>query len=90
MDAPDPVDAFVFMEFSTVQDLLSVVNESIQTIDKILKGTEMLTAKSQKEATELLKGAVPAAWESQWEGPENPSEWIRVINKKARALMRWV
>jgi hypothetical protein len=32
------------------------------TITKILQGTEMLTAKSQKEATELLKGGVPMSW----------------------------
>jgi hypothetical protein len=46
LDSPDPVDAFVYMEFAAVQEILIVVNESIQTIDKVLKGTEMLTANS--------------------------------------------
>jgi dynein heavy chain 2 len=50
----------------------------------------MLSAKSQKEATDLLKGTVPSSWESRWEGPENPQEWIRIVNKKAVALIRWV
>lgn len=62
LNAVDPVDAFVFMELSTTRDLLVLVNESITTIIKVLQGTEMLTPKSEKEATELLKGGVPTAW----------------------------
>jgi len=50
----------------------------------------MLSAKSQKEATELLKGTVPSSWDALWEGPENPNLWIRVVNKKATALLTWV
>jgi len=50
----------------------------------------MLSAKSQKEATELLKGTVPTVWESQWEGPESPIEWINGVNKKAKALLNWM
>jgi dynein heavy chain 2 len=49
----------------------------------------MLTAKSQKEATELLKGAVPAAWAAKWEGPEAPTAWVGLVNKKATALLTW-
>lgn len=50
----------------------------------------MLSAKSQKEATELLKGALPQSWEKLWEGPENPNEWVRVVCKKARSLLEWM
>jgi hypothetical protein len=62
LNAVDPVDAFVFMELQTTRDMLIVVNESITTIIKVLQGTEMLTPKSEKEATELLKGTVPTSW----------------------------
>lgn len=37
-----------------------------------------------------MKGQVPPSWETQWEGPENPSDWIRVVNKKANALLGWL
>jgi dynein heavy chain 2, cytosolic len=77
------------MEILTVKEILHCVDESIQTITKILQGTEMLTAKSQKEATELLKGAVPGSWDAKWEGPENPTEWLSIVNKKAIALLKW-
>lgn len=49
----------------------------------------MLTPKSEKEATELLKGGVPTTWQQQWDGPENPNEWIAIVNKKANALLKW-
>lgn len=78
------------MEIVTVKEILLYVHQSISTISRILGGTEMLTDKSQKEATSLMKGIVPASWETQWEGPENPNDWIRVVNKKAYALLGWL
>jgi len=90
LNAVDPVDAFVYMELEGVKEILQVVNDSMSSIARILKGTEMLTAKSQKEATNLLQAEVPASWESRWEGPTNPSQWIRIVNRKANALLHWM
>lgn len=90
LNSSDPVEAFVYMEIETVIEILQIVDESITTLQKILAGTEMLSAQSQKEATDLLKGMVPPSWETRWEGPENPQQWIRIVNKKAIALIRWM
>ena len=90
LNSTDPVESFLYMEIINVKEILYYVNESLMTIMKILQGTEMLTPKSQKEATELLKGAIPATWESKWEGPSNPSQWISIVNKKAMALLNWM
>lgn len=90
LNTPDPVAAFVYVELENVKDILQVVHASISNIVKILKGSEMLTAKSQKEATNLLQGEVPATWEAKWEGPENPDQWIKVVTKKASALVQWL
>lgn len=90
LNTPDPVAAFVYVELESVKDILQVVHDSISNIVKILKGSEMLTAKSQKEATNLLQGEVPATWEAKWEGPENPDQWIKVVTKKAAALVQWL
>lgn len=90
-DSPDPVSAFVYMEIKNVKEVLATVNESVTTISRILSGSEMLTAKSQKEATELLKGGVPTSWARAWEGPEeNPTAWIGAVNRKANALLKWM
>jgi hypothetical protein len=89
LSATDPVEAFVYMELAGVKEVLALVQESVATISRVLQGAEMLTAKSQTEATELLKGAVPASWVAKWEGPEAPTAWISLVNKKAAALLRW-
>lgn len=52
------------MEIITVKEILSYVHISLGTIGRILQGTEMLTDKSQKEATFLMKGQVPPSWET--------------------------
>ena len=56
----------------------------------MLNGTEMLTPMIESEATSLLKNTVPQSWEKMWEGPENPSNWIRTINRKGLALLNWI
>lgn len=37
-----------------------------------------------------MKGQVPASWEKMFEGPTNPTSWIRSVNKKGLALSQWV
>lgn len=50
----------------------------------------MLTPATQTIATELLTGQLPSSWEKMWDGPINPSNWLRSINKKGVALCGWV
>ena len=90
LETQDPVDQFVFMEVQAVVQVLRKVNDSIQAIIGVLNGTEMLTPNIETEATSLLTNLVPRTWEKQWEGPENPSNWIRVINRKGLALVGWL
>lgn len=78
------------MELHSVTEILLLVDESLSALRGILAGQGMLTAKSQKDATELLTGAVPSTWAARWEGPATPTQWIRVLNKKAVALLGWV
>jgi hypothetical protein len=46
----------------------------------------MLTPTIQAIAEDLLKGQLPGSWEKMFDGPTNPSSWLRVINKKGIAL----
>ena len=90
LEQPDPVEAFVYMELHAVTEILTLVDESITALKGILTGQGMLTAKSQKDATELLTGVVPSQWSAKWEGPLAPTQWIRELNKKANSLLGWV
>lgn len=78
------------MEVHAVTEILSLVDERVAALKGILSGQGMLTAKSQRDATELLTGAVPSQWSAKWEGPTAPTQWIRALNKKAAALLGWV
>ena len=86
----DPIEAFVYMEMLCVTDILTKVGETIASITRVLQGTEMLTPDTEKVATELLKGEVPLTWVAIWEGPANPTAWVRLVNKKAQSLKIWV
>jgi dynein heavy chain 2 len=78
------------MEVQAVVQILRKVNESIMSIVSVLNGTEMLTPTIENEATALLKSTVPASWEKEWDyGPENPSNWLRMIIRKGLALVSW-
>lgn len=80
----------MYMELQSVTDILALVDESLAALKAVLSGQGMLTAKTQRDATELLTGAVPSLWAAKWEGPMTPTSWIREINKKAVALLGWV
>lgn len=78
------------MEVQAVTEILALVDESVAALRGILSGQGMLTAKSQRDATELLTGEVPSQWTARWEGPAAPTQWIRALNKKATSLLGWV
>lgn len=40
-------------------------------------------------AQSLLNHQVPPTWSSQWEGPEEPSLYLRTLVGKALALSTW-
>jgi hypothetical protein len=82
LSSPDPVDAFVYMEMLSVIDILLKVDETIQSIAKVLQGVEMLTPVTEKVCLDLLKGEVPLIWSHLWEGPSTPNQWLRVMCKK--------
>jgi len=84
------VDQFVYLEMTAIRTIIEKVNEHINSIIGVLKGTMMLTPATQSIATELLKGNLPQPWEKMWDGPINPSTWLRIINKKGLALCDWV
>jgi len=90
LGSEDPLESFVYMEMQGVIEILHRVHEGIDYIHKVLMGTEMLTSATEAEAKALLKGEVPHDWQALWEGPDNPSQWIRAVTKKAHALKDWL
>ena len=73
-----------------VIEILRKVDDTIQSISRVLQGVEMLTPITEKVALELLKGDVPLVWSQIWEGPSNPNQWLRAVYKKAYSLRGWL
>ena len=90
MTTQDPIDQFVYLEMTAIRTIIEKVNDNITSIIGVLQGTIMLTPSTQSIAIELLKNQLPLTWEKQWDGPVNPSTWIRILNKKGVALCNWV
>ena len=78
------------MEMLSGMEILENVNVSICNIIGVLQGQLMLTPKIESDATMLMSNQVPSEWEKKWEGPEEPTSWVRVVNKKGLALVSWV
>ena len=82
----DPVDQFIYLEMSGVKAIIERVHDQISNIVGVLQGSIMLTPATQAIAEDLLKDQLPGSWEKMYDGPVNPSAWIRSINKKGTAL----
>ncbi|KAF0686502.1 Aste57867_21689 [Aphanomyces stellatus] len=87
--SPTPVEAFVAMENAAATDLAGHVNQSLQSLKKVIYGTGLLTPAIQTIAAALLVGQVPAEWSNRWEGSEVVQVWLRALALRKRALGEW-
>jgi dynein heavy chain 2 len=66
------------------------VDSAMQGIQRVIAGTALLTADLLSLGNSLLLGTIPPKWEDQWEGPEDPYEYLRGLVSRAVALCKWV
>lgn len=86
----DPVDAFVYLETQQAIQVLDKINSSIFALNDVLFGNGLLTSEILQVGKDLLIGLVPARWTQLWEGPDNPSNWLKGFYKRVYALKAWV
>lgn len=84
-----PVDQFVIMEHANAAKLVAMVDSGLQAVKKVAFGSGLLTPAIQAQANALLSGSVPGEWYEQWEGPEQPSAWLRGLVTRKVALASW-
>ena len=58
-------------------------------LNKILKGTLLISPNIQKLASSLMQHRVPEVWSTRWEGPEEPYLYLRSLVAKSLALNGW-
>eukprot|EP00743_Colponemidia_sp_Colp-15_P007052 GILK01007609.1.p1 GENE.GILK01007609.1~~GILK01007609.1.p1 ORF type:complete len:2172 (-),score=437.61 GILK01007609.1:43-6558(-) len=85
-----PVDIFIFMQASDTNAIVEVVSSSLSHLSKVIYGGSLLTSSIQTQALSLLTKEVPEAWRTRWEGPDDPTQWLKELVKKKLAMDNWL
>jgi dynein heavy chain 2 len=84
----DPLEAFVYMEYKKMQELMMVIQNSILEISQVINATGVIKSSTEKNAGIMLKGGVPECWSNIWDGPSSTVQYIRQFAKKTEALTK--
>ncbi|XP_044894140.1 cytoplasmic dynein 2 heavy chain 1 isoform X9 [Felis catus] len=85
-----PVLSFIVLEQFNAIRLVQTVHQSLAALSKVIRGTTLLSSEVQKLASALLNQKCPVAWQSRWEGPEDPLQYLRGLVAHALAIQSWV
>ncbi|XP_053095782.1 cytoplasmic dynein 2 heavy chain 1 isoform X3 [Pangasianodon hypophthalmus] len=88
--AGSPVLSFVLLEQFNAVRLVQSIHQSLASLSKVIRGTCLLTADTHKLATALLNQECPLGWQSKWEGPDDPMQYLRAVVSRALAVQNWV
>ncbi|XP_065833043.1 cytoplasmic dynein 2 heavy chain 1-like isoform X2 [Oscarella lobularis] len=89
-NATPPVLLFVTNERYSALKLMQQVHASLSALNKVIRGTTLVTPAVQKLAASLLHHQVPEAWSTLWNGPDDPVHYLRSLVAKSLALGSWV
>ncbi|XP_076446844.1 LOW QUALITY PROTEIN: cytoplasmic dynein 2 heavy chain 1-like [Babylonia areolata] len=85
-----PSLAFLLLEQYNGIKLVQSVHSSLSALSKVIRGTQLLTSDVQKLAAALLEQETPMKWLSQWDGPEDPIQYLKGLMARASAIQGWV
>ncbi|XP_076054654.1 dynein cytoplasmic heavy chain beethoven [Oratosquilla oratoria] len=85
-----PVRAFVMLEYHTALTVVQTIHRSLAALSKVIRGALLLTNEVQTLADSLLRQETPSKWQSLWEGPEDPLDYMRSLLRRAIGIQRWV
>ncbi|OWK62944.1 Cytoplasmic dynein 2 heavy chain 1 [Lonchura striata] len=85
-----PILSFVTLEQFNAIRLVQSVHQSLASLSKVIRGTSLLSSEVQRLASALLNQKCPVTWQSKWEGPEDPLQYLRSLVARALAIQNWV
>ncbi|XP_034521541.1 LOW QUALITY PROTEIN: cytoplasmic dynein 2 heavy chain 1 [Ailuropoda melanoleuca] len=85
-----PILSFIILEQFNAIRLVQSIHQSLAALSKVIRGTTLLSSEVQKLASALLNQKCPLAWQSKWEGPEDPLQYLRGLVARALAIQSWV
>uniref|UniRef100_A0ABM5FWF4 Cytoplasmic dynein 2 heavy chain 1 n=2 Tax=Agamidae TaxID=81953 RepID=A0ABM5FWF4_9SAUR len=85
-----PVLSFIILEQFNAICLVQSIHQSLAALSKVIRGASLLSSEVQKLASALLNQKCPLTWQSKWEGPEDPLQYLRAVVARAHAIQNWV
>ncbi|KAK7096855.1 hypothetical protein V1264_003902 [Littorina saxatilis] len=85
-----PTLAFLLLERYNGIKLVQSIHASLAALSKVIRGTQLLTSEVQKLAAALLEQETPMSWLKQWDGPEEPIQYLKGLIARASAIQAWV
>ncbi|NXA12552.1 DYHC2 protein, partial [Sapayoa aenigma] len=83
-----PVLSFITLEQFNAIRLVQSVHQSLASLSKVIRGTSLLSSEVQRLASALLNQKCPVTWQSKWEGPEDPLQYLRGLVARALAIQK--
>lgn len=84
-----PIEGFVVAELTSAQRLVSVVDQCVNDLRKVIDGVILLTEGRRQEASFLIQGSVPPAWEGFFSGSDRIIPWLQSLLRRAIAILHW-
>ncbi|ESN99131.1 hypothetical protein HELRODRAFT_66985, partial [Helobdella robusta] len=85
----DSLSYFVSLEVNTALNVVHYVDHTLNLLEKVLSGKQLLSAEVAHMASELINIQTPSCWLNKWEGPENPMNYMRTLIKKTSSIFKW-
>ncbi|XP_075347137.1 cytoplasmic dynein 2 heavy chain 1 isoform X3 [Mycteria americana] len=85
-----PILSFIILEQFNAIRLVQSVHQSLASLSKVIRGTSLLSSEVQRLASALLNQKCPLTWQTKWEGPEDPLQYLRSLVARAFAIQNWV
>lgn len=84
-----PIEGFVVAELAAAQRLVSMVDQCMNDLRKVIDGVSLLTEGRRQEASFLIQGTVPPAWDGFFSGSERILPWLQALLRRAIAILHW-
>ncbi|XP_052794024.1 cytoplasmic dynein 2 heavy chain 1-like isoform X3 [Mya arenaria] len=85
-----PIMSFIQLERYNAIKLVQTVHQSLASLSKVIRGTQLLNKDVQNLASALLNQETPLSWQAMWDGPEDPVQYLRGLVSRALAVQSWV
>ncbi|CAH1986240.1 unnamed protein product [Acanthoscelides obtectus] len=84
-----PLKIFLIEEFNNALNLIHMIHKNLSNLKKICKGGVTPEEKDSIVGKSLLKYETPKRWLSLWNGPKEPTRFMRSVLTKTEEISKW-